>query len=64
MRYCRKCHKLVDNTEDFYRELCSECFYKFLLESIDNAEVGRPVFEPYKKKNKFIESIKNFFKKR
>ena len=64
MRYCRKCNKIVDDSEDFYRELCAECYYEFLLESIENAQDGRPVFEPYKKKNNFWDKIKKFFKKR
>lgn len=63
MKYCKKCNKSLQNQRDTYRDLCTQCYYEFLLECIDNAQEGKPVFEPYKEENAFLKFIKNLFKK-
>lgn len=64
MKYCKNCKKIIEDSEETYRDMCLKCYQEYLYEKIEHLGEGPIVFEPYPKENNFKNFIKKIFLKK
>ena len=65
IKYCKKCNREIGNKEQLYRNMCFDCYKKFLLEKIENMKENEPIiFDEKPPKDSFYKKLINKYKKK
>lgn len=66
MYTCKGCGKTVEEKDELYKGLCTNCYHQYLLDKIDNYAKARkkPIVYQEKKPNRLITFIKRIFKRK